>query len=238
MMAEPKKVAIVQSSYIPWRGYFDMIAKADLFVLYDVVQYTKRDWRNRNKIKTAAGDKWLTIPVRTSHRQFQRINQAEVVPAIWADKHLKSFEVNYRKARYFDQTMEWLVPLYSDLKEQRQLSIINKSLIKALCQQLSISTPIIEAEDFQIIGHRSQALLSILQQIEGVTHYISGPAAKAYLDEELFNNQNIKVDWMDYADYPIYDQLFPPFSPKVSIVDLLFNEGPNSRYYLKRQSPK
>jgi hypothetical protein len=232
MAAQQKKVAILQSNYIPWKGYFDIIAKADIFVVYDTVQYTKRDWRNRNKIKTSTGTQWLTVPVQTKGLKYQKINETEVRSTYWVDKHLKSLEINYRKSRYFSRTMEWLYPLYSCLKEHKHLSTINKLLIKRVCEELSIKTSIIDAEKFHIEGQKSQALLSILQQLGEVSHYISGPAAKGYLDENMLNDHRIKVEWMDYTCYSEYSQLYPPFVHDVSVIDLLFNEGPHSRNFL------
>jgi hypothetical protein len=232
MAVQQKKVAILQSNYIPWKGYFDIIAKADVFVFYDNCQYTKGDWRNRNKIKTATGTQWLTVPIKTKGRKIQKINEAEVSNTFWVDKHLKSLEINYRKSRYFSRTMEWVYPLYSCFKEHKRLSAINKLLIKKVCEELVIKTAIIDADKFHIEGQKSHALLSILQQVGGVSHYISGPAARNYLDEGLLNHHGIKVEWMDYSGYPEYCQLYPPFVHDVSIMDLLFNEGLNSRNFL------
>lgn len=232
-MKETKKVAISQSSFIPWKGYFDMVARADIFVLYDIVQFTKRDWRNRNKIKTPDGAQWLTVPVITKGRSFQKIHEAEVSNAAWVDKHIRSFEINYRKAAFFHPTMEWLSPLYSQFKDMRQLSRINKLLIQKVCEELLIPTTIMDANCFLIEGNKNEALLSILHQIGGVTHYISGLTAKAYLDEDLFARHHIQVEWMDYTGYPEYHQLYPPFVHEVSILDLLFNEGHRSPEFLK-----
>lgn len=233
-MISKKKVAILQSNYIPWKGYFDIIASADIFVFYDNCQYTKGDWRNRNKIKTSTGTQWLTVPVKTKGRKFQKINEAEVSTTTWVDKHLKSLEIHYRRSRYFIQVMEWLYPLYSQFKEHNRLSLINKLFIKKVCEELSIQTVIIDADSFYIEGKKGDALLSILQQMGGVSHYISGPAAKDYLDQSLLAKQHIEIEWMDYRGYPEYHQLYPPFVHEVSVLDLLLNEGPNSRYFLTR----
>lgn len=237
MTVQDKTVAILQSSYIPWKGYFDIIARADIFVLYDNCQYTTGDWRNRNKIKTPTGTQWLTIPIRTKGRRLQAINEAEVKDNLWVDKHLKSLEINYRKSRYFARTMEWVYPLYTHFKEHQHLSVINKLLIKKVCQELSIPTAIVDTGQFHIEGHKNQALLSILQQVGKVSHYLSGPAAKAYLDEGLLERHGIKVEWMDYSGYPEYRQLYPPFAHDVSVMDLLFNEGPDSRNFLNTYCP-
>lgn len=232
MAAQRKKVAILQSNYIPWKGYFDIIASADIFVFYDNCQYTKGDWRNRNKIKASTGTQWLTVPIKTSGRKFQKIKEAEVANTFWVDKHLKSLEINYRKSQYFFETMEWIYPLYSHFKKYKRLSMINKLFIEKVCEQLSIQTEIVDADNFHIEGKKSDAILSILQQIAEVSHYVSGPSARHYLDERLLERHHIKVDWMDYNGYPEYGQLYPPFVHDVSVMDLFFNEGPNSRYFL------
>ena len=235
-MIENKTVAILQSNYIPWKGYFDVIAGADIFVFYDNCQYTKRDWRNRNRIKTSTGTEWLTVPVKSKGRKFQKINEAEVLHHSWVDKHLRSLENNYRKSEYFFQVMEWLYPLYCQFKEHKHLSVINKLFIKKVCGELSIEAEIIDSEDFCITGKKSDALLSILQQIDEVSYYLSGPSAMAYLDERLLERHGIRVEWMDYRDYPEYHQLYPPFVHEVTVLDLLFNEGPNSRNFLNHST--
>lgn len=233
MPNKEKKVAILQSNYIPWKGYFDLIARADVFVFLDVVQYTKGDWRNRNKIKTSQGQQWLTLPVKTSKRRWQQINEAELLHAHWIDKHLKSLMFNYRKAKCYEQTMEWLAPLYTRFRGERRLSAINQVLIRAICSRLDISTNIITADQFLIEGNKDNALLSILDQIGDVSHYITGPSAKSYLKEEYFEQRQIKVEWMDYNNYLPYKQLYPPFMHDVSILDLLFHQGDDSRSFLK-----
>src|SRR5690606_8483515 len=196
MAVQQKKVALLQSNYIPWKGYFDIIARADVFVVYDTAQYTKRDWRNRNKIKTSTGAQWLTVPIKTKGRRFQKINEAEVQDTFWVDKHLKSLEINYHKSPYFSRTMEWVYPLYSCFKEHKKLSIINKLLIKKVCEKLYIKTLIIDTKHIHIEGHKNHELLSMLHQLGKVSRYASGPAAKYYIDEDLFGRHGIKVEWM------------------------------------------
>ena len=235
-MIENKTVAILQSNYIPWKGYFDVIAGADIFVFYDNCQYTKRDWRNRNRIKTSMGTEWLTVPVKSKGRKFQKINEAEVLHHSWVDKHLRSLENNYQKSKYFFQVMEWLYPLYCQFKEHKLLSTINQLFIKKVCEELFIPTQIKNSDDFCITGKKSGALLSILQQIDEVSYYLSGPSAKAYLDERLLERHGIRVEWMDYRHYPEYHQLYPPFVHEVTVLDLLFNEGPDSRNFLNHST--
>lgn len=232
-MIKTKKVAILQSNYIPWKGYFDLMTKADIFVIYDSAQFTKGDWRNRNKIKTPTGAQWLTIPVKTKGQNFQKINEVEVQNTFWIDKHLKSLEINYCKAEFFEEVMSRLSVLYLECRKHKQLSVLNKIFILEVIHFLKIPTKIVDGDSYLVEGKKNQALLSILQQIGGVTHYISGPAAKTYVDEELFRENGFEVEWMDYSNYPVYNQLHPPFVHQVSILDLLFNEGPDSRLFLK-----
>jgi len=227
------KVAISQSNYIPWKGYFDLIASVDKFILYDDMQFTKRDWRNRNKIKTSQGIQWLTIPVQVKGKFSQKINETKILPGSWAKKHLKSFEINYKKSGGFVKAYSWLEKLFADAEKLEMLSEVNFLFIKAVCKKLGIETELIDSRQFTIEGTKSEALLSILKQIDGVTSYVSGPAAKVYLKETIFNNENLKLHWFDYNGYPEYVQLHPPFVHDVSILDLMFNEGDNANKYLK-----
>jgi hypothetical protein len=226
-----KKVAVVQSNYIPWRGYFDLINSVDEFILYDDMQYTIRDWRNRNLIKTANGPLWLTIPVEVKGKYFQKIKDVTVSDPQWARKHWASITHSYSKARRFPEHRELLAGLYSDAGE-RFLSKINHRFITAICRFLGITTTISWSMDYQVDGDKTEKLVSLCKQA-GATHYLSGPAAKAYLVEEPFTQEDISVSYMDYSGYPDYNQLYPPFEPKVSVLDLIFNEGTEATRYMK-----
>lgn len=227
----PKSIAIVQSNYIPWRGYFDLINSVDEFILYDDMQYTIRDWRNRNIIKTANGPLWLTIPVEVKGKYFQKINEALVSDPGWAKKHWASITHSYSKAPHFASHREEFADLYSR-PEERCLSQINCRFITAICEFLGIQTKISWSMDYDLIGDKTERLMNLCKQA-GATHYVSGPAAKSYLEEELFTREGISVSYMDYAGYPDYRQLYPPFEPRVSILDLIFNEGPRATKYMK-----
>jgi hypothetical protein len=226
-----KRVAIVQSNYIPWKGYFDLIKSVDEFILFDDVQYTVRDWRNRNKIKTTQGVIWLTIPIEVKGRFYQKIREARVSDLSWQTKHWKSITQAYGKARYFAQYRERVEDLYRDSSAQ-YLSEINYTFLSTLCPLLGIHTPITWSSDYDLPPGKTERLVALCQQA-GATEYVSGPAAKSYLDETLFAKERIGVQWMDYSDYPEYHQLFPPFEHAVSVIDLLFNEGPNAWRYMK-----
>jgi hypothetical protein len=227
-----RKIAILQSNYIPWKGYFDLIAKADTFVVYDEVQYTKNDWRNRNIIKTANGLEWITIPVR----QFsldQKIEESIITSHNWAKKHISTLQGNYSKAPFFKSYKEVIFSLYET--QSQYISEVNVSFIKGICKLLDINTEIIRSNELNLKGDKNGRLLEACKKLDANT-YISGPSAKNYLDVKLFNDSNIKVDWMDYSDYTEYNQLFPPFQHGVTILDLIFNLGPNAKDYLKHVS--
>ena len=226
-----KKVAIVQSNYIPWKGYFDLINLVDEFILFDDMQYTRRDWRNRNLIKTAAGPHWLTIPVAVKGNYLQKIKDTTVSDQRWARKHWKTIENNYSKARCFDQYRERFEDLYLSL-EERYLSRINYLFINTICEILGINTPISWSDDYVLVEGKTQRLISLCQQADATT-YISGPAARNYLDENLFKDARIELQYVDYSSYPEYRQLTPPFEHRVSIIDLIFNEGPEATKFMK-----
>jgi hypothetical protein len=230
-----KKVAIVQSNYIPWRGYFDLINSVDEFILYDDMQYTIRDWRNRNLIKTASGPLWLTIPVEVKGKYFQKIKDVTVSDPQWARKHWASIIHSYSKARHFSASKELFAGLYSQADE-RSLSKINYRFIGAICQLLGINTTISWSMDYELHGDKTEKLVNLCKQAGG-THYLSGPAAKTYLVEEPFAQEGISVSYMDYSGYPDYNQLYPPFEPGVSVLDLIFNEGPEATRYMKTFCP-
>lgn len=226
-----KKVAILQSNYIPWKGYFDLINSVDEFIIYDDVQYTNRDWRNRNKIKTAQGTKWITIPLSVKKRS-QKINETTIANKNWTKKHVNTIITNYSKAPYFDHYSSQLFALYVQLKNEMYLSAINYTFIKKICEILDIDTTFSWSSDYKLIDGKTERLVDLCKQANA-TEYISGPAARDYIDESLFAEEGIKLTWMNYDGYPEYEQLFPPFEHNVSIIDLIFNCGPNSRKYMK-----
>lgn len=224
-----KKIAILQSNYIPWKGYFDIIAAVDEFILYDDVQFTKNDWRNRNQVKTAAGIQWLTIPVH--HSTSERIMDITVSQHNWAQKHLKTLQQNYARAAGYTATREWLQELYGTVPSSN-LSAINRHFIEAICHFLGISTRITLSTDYPHEGNKTERVL-MLCQAAGATEYLSGASAQDYLQMDLFADAGIRVAWADYSHYPEYTQLYPPFRHEVSIIDLILNCGPDAVNYLK-----
>ncbi|OGI04822.1 MAG: hypothetical protein A2Y25_04345 [Candidatus Melainabacteria bacterium GWF2_37_15] len=228
-----KKVAILQSNYIPWKGYFDLINSVDEFVIYDDVQYTKNDWRNRNKIKTPNGVKWLSIPVETSGRltSGRSIRETKIVDKDWNKKHWDTIILNYSKAEYFNDYKEIFEELYQNCTNE-YLSEINYAFLTKINDILGIKTNITQSNQYDLSGGRIERLINICKSLNA-SEYISGPAARNYIDEDLFKQENIKLTWMDYSGYPEYNQLYPSFEHAVSIIDLIFNQGQNSTRFMK-----
>jgi hypothetical protein len=226
-----RRTAIVQSSYIPWKGYFDLIASVDAFVLLDDVQYTRRDWRNRNRIKTATGTRWLSIPVRSKGRFSQRIDETEVADPSWRRSHWSAIEQAYRDAPHFEAIAAALEPLYASC-DAELLGDVNAAFLHRLCELLHVDTPISWSREYETASEPSRRLLDICLQT-GATEYVSGPSARDYLDVELFERAGVAVSWADYSGYQPYEQLHGPFEHHVSVIDLLFCAGNDSRRFLK-----
>jgi len=227
-----KRVAIVQSNYIPWKGYFDLIRAVDEFILYDDVQYTRRDWRNRNKIKTPQGSQWLTIPVKIKGKYDQTIQDTRIINPAWARRHWRTICHNYAKTPHFAAYRERFEQLYLGCDE-KLLSRVNYRFLGAICGMLGIGTQISWSKDYAVASAKTERLVDLCRHA-GATEYLSGPAAKHYLAPELFDAAGIALSFADYSDYPEYPQMFGPFEHEVSIIDLLFNTGPNAARYLKR----
>lgn len=226
-----KKIAILQSNYIPWKGYFDMIAAVDEFILYDDMQYTRRDWRNRNQIKTPQGIQWLTVPVSVKGKYHQTIRETEIDGTDWAAAHWRTLQQNYRRAPHFAEIAQWLEPLYLQ-ESYTHLSQLNRRLIEAICRYLSIKTTISNSWDYTLQDGKTERLVDLCVKAGG-SEYISGPAARDYIDEGLFSAAGIKLSWFDYAGYPEYPQMWGEFAHGVTILDLLFNCGRDAPRYMR-----
>ena len=226
-----KRIAILQSNYIPWKGYFDLINSVDEFVIYDDMQYTRRDWRNRNKIKSLHGIKWLTIPVQVKGKYLQKINETLVSDNTWAISHWQSIKQSYSKSAYFKDYDSTFEEFFLNCAEEH-LSAINARLIRIINSILGITTIVSWSSDYELLDGRTEKLLGICQQA-GAGVYLSGPAAKDYFDQSLAEKMGVRVEWMDYSGYPAYRQLYPPFEHGVTILDLIFNEGPNAKNFMK-----
>lgn len=230
-MLQKKTVAIVQSCYLPWKGYFDMIGAVDEFILYDDMQYTRRDWRNRNLIKTPQGLLWLTVPVRVKGRYFQAIRETELEGDRWRADHWKTIQQNYRRAPFFEQTAQTLEPCFLE-REYTHLSELNRTLTSTICGMLGIETTLKWSWDYELADGKTERLVDLCRQAHATT-YISGPAARDYIDPALFEAAGIKLRYFDYGGYPEYPQLWGGFEHGVSIIDLLFNCGPDAVRYMK-----
>jgi hypothetical protein len=222
-----KRVAVVQSSYIPWKGYFDMMQRVDEFILYDDAQYTRRDWRNRNQIKTKEGLLWLTIPVEVKGRYDQPIKDVRISDSRWADRHFKTIMAAYRRTPYFHDYRDTLEELYRGTTSTR-LSDVNRRFLEALARLLGIQTRLSCSMDFQLPSGRVERLIGLCRQA-GATTYVSGPSAREYMDPAVFAAAGIDLVYMDYTGYPEYPQLYPPFMHRVSVIDVLLNAGPAAR---------
>jgi hypothetical protein len=221
----------MQSNYIPWKGYFDLIAMVDELILLDDVQYTRQDWRNRNRIKTPAGLLWLTIPVRYAPTG-QRIDETVIADPKWPLRHWRVLQHNYARAPFFEEVSALLEPLYLGLSEQR-LSDVNRMLIEAVCGALGLSTRLRWSTEYEPTPTgRNERLIDLCRQA-GAERYLTVPGTRAYLDEGAFEQAGIAVDWMDYSGYPEYPQLHGDFEHRVSVLDLLMNTGPEAPSYLK-----
>jgi WbqC-like protein family len=230
-----KRVAIVQSNYIPWKGYFDLIASVDEFVLYDDAQYTRRDWRNRNQIKGRQGLQWLTIPVAASGRYHQSIRETAIADPGWSERHWRSIAHSYARAECFATYGPRLRAVYAAAAGDELLSQVNHRFLAACCSWLGIGTKLSWSSDYRLVPGRSERLLDLCRQT-GANEYWSGPSARDYLDESMFAAAGITVRWIAYSGYPAHPQLFPPFEHCVSIVDLLLNTGDRAREFLCRSA--
>lgn len=217
-----KKISICQSNYIPWKGYFDLITSGDTFVIYDHVQYTKNDWRNRNMIKTKNGLQWLTIPVKHDSKD-QTIRDTRIAWNKWNIKHWKTIKSNYSKAPFFSEYSDYFENLYLT-NTSEFLSEVNYTFLKSILDFLGMQYEIIWSDTFSNIDNKNLNLIQIVNKLNGDI-YLSGPSAKDYINESSFNENGIQLEWMNYGNYPEYTQIHNSFEHGVSILDLIFNVG-------------
>ena len=225
------KCVILQPSYIPWRGYFDQINRADVFVFYDDVQYDKHGWRNRNQIKTTQGRQWLTIPVHSGGVVEKSIPIKQVAidwSRPWNEAHWKALTFAYKHAPFFSEQVAWLEPFYQ--RHDALLADFTIDLTVALAGALGIQhTRFMRSSEINATGQKTDRLVQILVQL-GADYYISGPSARDYIEKDKFKSAGITLEYMDY-NYPEYPQLHAPFDPNLSILDLLFMTGPEAMQY-------
>jgi hypothetical protein len=208
-----------------------MINMVDEFILFDDMQYTRRDWRNRNRIRTREGSSWLTIPVDVKGKYFQAIRETVVSEPDWNKKHWETIRHSYAKAPYFAEYRELFEDLYLGATDP-YLSQINHRFITGINQVLGIDTAITWSMDYRLADGKTERLVDLCRQAGG-TEYISGPAAKDYIEDALFEEAGIKLSWMDYSGYQEYPQMTEPFDHYVSVIDLIFNCGPAAPHYMK-----
>jgi hypothetical protein len=231
-----KRVGIIQSNYIPWKGYFDFIASVDEFVLLDEVQYTRRDWRNRNKIKTADGLRWLTIPVDVSGKYTQAIDETRIADPRWTGEHVASLRHAYARAAHTKEQWPWIEALYERAQALPLLTEVNELFIRSIASRLGIATTISRSTDYASSAGKNERLMSICRQL-GATTYLSGPAAAGYLDVELWREHGIGVEFKSYDGYREYKQLYEPFEHGVTVLDLFFNLGDGAIDYFRAGTP-
>lgn len=227
------RVAVLQSAYIPWRGYFDIIASVDLFVIYDDVQYSKGTWRNRNRLKFADGLRWLTVPVEVSLGQTIETVRIAAGKKSWFELHATQIKDSLATCSFFEDAWEVWQPVAS--KEFSHLSQLNIALLQSACNYLGIKTKIVLSTEYKIEGRSTDRLLQLLRMV-GATSYLSGPAADDYLDKAAFAAQKIELLYKSYV-YPDYQQRFGAFQPSVAILDLIANCGIKSRNLIRSTTP-
>ena len=224
-----KKVVILQSNYIPWKGYFDIIHDADLFVFYDDVQYTKNDWRNRNRIRTPDGTKWLTIDIESHLTQL--ICEVKFKIKRWNIKQWETIKQFYGKTPFFKQYRPFFEELYL-VKDYESLSDFNQYTIQQIAGEiLGIKTKFSDSRIYEKNKKRTDRLIDILMQT-GASAYISGPIAKNYIEKDKFIDAGISLIYKDYTGYPEYPQPYEGFDHYVTILDLIFNVGTDAPWYI------
>lgn len=219
------RLGAIQSNYIPWRGYFDFVASCDVFVFHDCVQYTKQDWRNRNKVKMADGVHWITVPVKDAPTETP-INEIEIAGEAWISHHKGQLEASFARSHYREDALE----LWSS-KRHKMLSKLNQGLTRSICDYLDIRTTLLDSADLQLVGSKTGRLILMCKTLDADV-YVSGPAARAYLDERAMNDAGIAVEWKRY-DYAPYPQPWGEFEGAVTVLDLIANMGPDARQHIR-----
>lgn len=224
-----KRVAVLQSSYIPWKGYFDIIHDVDTFIFYDDVQFTYQDWRSRNRIISNGNPLWLTVPTGGDIKRL--INEVNLPNAAWQRKHWSTLRHAYTKSPFFKQYSDLVEQLYLGT-EWRSLSEMNQHFTRVLAQEvLGIDVEFRSSSEFSLQGSKLDRLIDLVRQ-SGATHYLSGPAAKAYIDPNAFEQIGVALEYKDYSGYPVHRQQGETFEHAVSVLDLIFNTGDSAAEYI------
>jgi hypothetical protein len=222
-------ISVHQPQYIPWLGYFEKIARSDMFVFLDNVQYKEREFQNRNRIRTDKGWMWLTVPVVTSEGGRIRMSDVRIDNTMpWQRKHLGSIKTSYAAAPYFNE----YYPFFEETlqKEWLKLSDLNVHIVRFIMDKLSITTPTVFESELDVITTKTQRIIDICRKLNADT-YLSGVGAKDYLDESLFPANKLTL-YYQHFEHPEYRQCFEPFMPYMSAIDLLFNHGASSKQIL------
>ena len=231
LVKKSKKIALLQPNYIPWKGYFDIINSVDEFIIYDDAQYTRRDWRNRNVIKTKNGLLWLTIPIEVKGRFNQKIKDTRTANNHWPTKHWETIKHSYNSAFCFEDYKEIFEKSFHKCLKLNFLTDVNRLFIDVINSILGIRTLITDSSEYFLEGNKSERIISVCRQAKAQV-YLSGPSGKNYIDDKLFVDNGVLIEWVNYDGYPEYNQLYPPFEHSVSIIDLIFTHGINSPSYM------
>lgn len=222
-----KRISILQPGYLPWLGFFQQMERCDVFVLLDDVQFTKNDWRNRNRIKTATGVQWLTVPVL--HKFGQTIKDTLIDnKSRWAKKHIQSLKTSYGKSTYFGSYFEEIEKYYQ--REWKYLIDIDRELTAWFFNALKLKRELHVSSELNLASDDRQLRLIEICETLGCDVFYEGKSGRNYMDVQLFREKGIDVEFQDYA-HPFYTQLWTGkqgFISHLSIIDLLFNEGPDS----------
>jgi hypothetical protein len=225
------RVTILQPSYLPWLGFFEQMHRSDQFVLYDDVQFTRRDWRNRNRVRVQEGSVWLTVPVIQKNKYEQSLLETKIDNSTsWKRKHLETIRSHYSKTPFFDLHFPWCEKVFNS--EWDFLLDLSLETIQYLKEQLKINTPLLRSSELGGTGDKTERLISICKQL-GATQYLSGESARNYISEKDFSDQDIELEYQEYQ-HPEYPQRYEGFVPFLSTIDLLFNCGDKSLEFLKQ----
>ena len=226
------RVTIHQPQFLPWLGYLDKIDQADLFIMLDTVQFKKSEWQNRNRIRTAKGWQWLTVPVLQHFGQ--RIDEVLMNPtATWKAQHLRALDMHYARAPYRNRYLAQLREIYS--APWNKLSDLNKATVQWLLEAYGITTPVHRAVDYAARDEPTDRLIDLCRAV-GATEYLAGPGAEQYMDKPRFESSGVRLDIQAFQ-HPIYRQAYEPFEPNLSALDLLLMQGPDALTTLRQMRP-
>ena len=223
------RVTIHQPQFLPWLGYLDKIDQADAFMMLDTVQFKKNEWQNRNRIRTAKGWQWLTVPVLQHFGQ--RIDEVLINPtAAWKAQHLRALDMHYARAPYRNRYLAQLRELYA--APWNKLSDLNEATVQWLLEAYGITTPVHRAADYAARDEPTDRLIDLCRAV-GATQYLAGPGAEHYMDTPRFESSSVRLN-LQVFHHPIYRQVYEPFEPNLSALDLLLMQGPEALTTLRR----